>query len=168
MIKKSIYLSVAVCALSCFFMITALLYGGKSVVKNQFIQPGFENDYETGNPYDKLTPEEKKNWLELISAGMSYKTHILDNIYLDNSDYGKVYFTNEDTNKNVLLKIRVLNGYNEVVAETGLIKPGEYIEKVKFRENTDAGSYKIKIMSYEPTRYYSMGAVIIDAKLNHM
>ena len=70
-----------------------------------------------------------------------------------------VYLTNPAENE-VWLKLRVLDENGNILGETGLIRPGEYVKDVALTENLTAGTkIKLKIMGYEPETYFSAGTV---------
>ena len=73
-----------------------------------------------------------------------------------------LYFTNDDGN-GVWLKLRIFDGEGNIIAETGIIKPNEYVKTVTFDTVPEKGSaVKLKIMAYEPDTYYSAGAVTLN------
>ena len=76
-----------------------------------------------------------------------------------------VYLTNNAENK-VYIKLRVLDADGNSLGETGLIKPGEYVKDVELSKVLAAGtSIKLKIMSYEPETYMSMGSAVLNTKI---
>ena len=82
-------------------------------------------------------------------------------------DGGKavVYFTNAEENS-VYLKLRVLDEDGNILGETGLLKPGEYVEGVELGETFSAGTtISLKIMSYEPDTYMSEGSVVLKTTI---
>ena len=73
-----------------------------------------------------------------------------------------VYFTNEADN-NVYLRLKITDSDSNVLAETGLIKPGEYVKSISFDKSPYSGqTIKMKIMAYEPDTFYSAGAVTLN------
>ena len=73
-----------------------------------------------------------------------------------------VYLTNPAENE-VRLKLRVLDGNGNILGETGLIRPGEYVKDVVLTENLTAGTkIKLKIMGYEPETYFSAGSATLN------
>ena len=66
----------------------------------------------------------------------------------------------------VYIKMRLLNSNGEIVAESGLIKPGEYIEKIELKKIfNEKDKFTLKIMAYDPKTYYSMSAVKLSVSL---
>ena len=73
-----------------------------------------------------------------------------------------VYLTNPAENE-VWLKLRVLDGNGNILGETGMIRPGEYVKDVALTENFTAGTkIKLKIMGYEPETYFSAGSATLN------
>ena len=73
-----------------------------------------------------------------------------------------MYLTNDEGNK-VWLKLRILDEEDNILAETGLLKPNEYVKTVTFDKIPKSGAnIKLKIMAYEPDTYYSAGAVTLN------
>ena len=76
-----------------------------------------------------------------------------------------IYLTNPAENK-VWLKLRVLDESNNILGETGLIRPGEYVKDVELTENLTAGTkIKLKIMGYEPETYFSAGSATLNTAI---
>ena len=73
-----------------------------------------------------------------------------------------MYFTNDDGNE-VWLKLRILDEEDNILAETGLLKPNQYVRTVTFDTVPEnRANIKLKIMAYEPDTYYSAGAVTLN------
>ena len=57
----------------------------------------------------------------------------------------------------------MLDGNGNILGETGLIRPGEYVKDVALTENLTAGKkIKLKIMGYEPETYFSAGYATLN------
>ena len=65
-----------------------------------------------------------------------------------------LFLTNPEKN-NALLRVKVYNG-DDLIAESGYLNPGEYLEAVSAPDATP-GTIHIKVMSYEPETWYSLG-----------
>ena len=77
-----------------------------------------------------------------------------------------VYFTNPAENT-LWMKLRIFDASGNIIAETGLIKPNEYLKTVSFNTVPENGSKLImKVMTYEPDTYYSGGAVSLSTVAN--
>ena len=89
-------------------------------------------------------------------------------ISVDSNNEGSVNLTSSVDNK-AYVKARLLDSSNNIVGETGLIKPGEYVEKMKINKNiNEKDKFTLKIMSYDPNTYYSMAAVKLSVSLRKM
>lgn len=76
-----------------------------------------------------------------------------------------VYFT-ADAENTVWVRLVLLDENGEELGSTGLLHPGEYVRTIPLtREISEDTSIQLKILSYEPDTYYSMGAVAVDATL---
>mgnify|MGYP003319044773 CR=1 FL=1 len=62
--------------------------------------------------------------------------------------------------------MRFYNQSGQIVGESGLIKPGEYLKSVSF-DNTlsTTEGITLKVMSYEPETYRSVGAITLTPKV---
>ena len=77
-----------------------------------------------------------------------------------NGTFIKSYSWEEVPENESYLKLRVFDEQGEIIAETGLIKPGEYLQTIQFsRAVQDDEPLSIKVMGYEPETYLSSGAV---------
>ena len=81
------------------------------------------------------------------------------------SNKATVYFTNAEGN-NVYLKLRVLDENDNILGETGLLKPGEYVKDVELIRALSAGTgIRLKIMRYAPDTYLSEGSVVLNTTI---
>ena len=118
--------------------------------KTTFIKPEFESLVSNNIP---TTLKYKES---IITLDEGYSFYISPNPTTKN-DYLIVNFVSLETN-DVWIKIRVLKN-NNVVAESGLIKPGEYFEKIKLSNEIDYNDeLTYIIMGYEKETYLSAGA----------
>ena len=145
------------CLLSVAVMIAALsLTGGKK--QAEFTPPPFEDSAMSGVP----GPDGANGYRELDCE--VYKIGVSGDVILENGALD-VYLTNLEEN-NVWLKLRVLDEDGNILGETGLIRPGEYVRSVKIQKAPPLGSpIHIKVMGYEPETYYSAGAVTLTTTL---
>ncbi len=146
------------CVLSIIVMLATISNAPKK--EAEFIPPNFEAEAIQGIP----EPPQELGWSELYQDGMNYRVGICGNIvaYENVSD---IYFSNSADN-NVWLKLRVLDENNNIIGETGLLKPNEYVKSVKLDANVQNGQkIKLKIMSYEPETYYSQGSAVLNTNI---
>lgn len=146
------------CILSVTIMIIALCNDSKDEVV--FVPPSFDAKTIEGTP----EPPQELGWSEIYQDGMNYKVGICGRIKIDNNE-ADIYFSNVNTN-DVWLKLRIIDEQNNIISETGLIKPNEYIKSVRFNTVPEHGEkVKIKIMGYEPDTYYSVGSITLNTNI---
>lgn len=125
--------------------------------KSKFTPPAFDAKAVSGAP---KVPEEL-GYTELYQEGMAYRVSVcgMPSVKGKNLD---VYFTNEKSN-GCYLKLRILDTEDQILGQTGLLKPGEYVQKVVLDKEIVAGTgIKLKVMSYDPETYESVGAVVLN------
>lgn len=122
----------------------------------EFVPPSFDENAVSGTP-DIANPEEK-GYLEVYREGMSFNAFLCCELEITDSK-ADIYFTNPQKNS-LWMKLRIFDENGSVIAETGLIKPNEYLKTVEFTSLPKDGSeITVKIMTYEPNTYFSGGAV---------
>ena len=121
----------------------------------EFVPPPFDPGAIVGTA--EIETPEAIGYTELDAK--AYKLSVCGLVKLV-GDSADIYFTNPETN-DVWLKIRVLDEKGNILGETGLIRPGEYVKSITFTEKVPKVGDKItmKIMGYQPETYYSAGAV---------
>lgn len=150
----SVLAVVAVIAMVVAFSVTGSPKQGK------FIPPPFEDAAVQGIPD---VPEELQ-YSTPYRDGLAYRFSVCANVQMVGSK-AIVYFTNAEENS-VYLKLRVLDEDGNILGETGLLKPGEYVEGVELGETFSAGTtISLKIMSYEPETYMSEGSVVLKTTI---
>lgn len=140
------------CAVSVAAMVLALCFGSPTA---KFTPPPFEGNAQAGTP--------------AVPEGLGYQE--LDvrlfRVYLCGEVCPKdgaadVWFTNP-TGNTVWLKLRVLDTRGNVLGQTGILRPGEYVRQVPLAEVPEAGTPIIlKVMAYEPETYHSAGALNLN------
>ena len=146
--------------LALLLALSACLLGCKEedeVVMGEFIPPPFDADAVQGTP----EVPDGLGWNELDVNGV-YQVSVCGVVH---PVQGKadIYLTNPAKN-NVWLKVRIMDAAGQITyAETGLVKPGEYVQSITFKAEPPAAGTAIvmRVMSYEPETYYSRG----EAKL---
>lgn len=154
--KKNVplLLAAAVCILSLAVMVFALNAGGRTG-KGEFTPPPFDPAAEAGTPQ---VPE-GLGYNELDCQ--VYKVSLCGKPTTD----GLVYLTNPETN-DVWLKVRMLDEKGNILGETGLVRPGEYVRALTLENNPGSGTrVTLKIMAYEPETYYSAGAAALNTTI---
>ena len=148
---KYIALAAILCAVCITIMIIALSLPSKTSQGN-FIPPPFDASAVKGEP---RIPDEL-GYAEPYREGMGFCSGLCGNIIIK-GDMADIYFTNKAENE-VWLMLRITDESGTLLAETGIIRPGEFVQSIKFRKNPENGQKIIcKIMAYEPETYYSKG-----------
>lgn len=144
-------LAVFLCAVSLIVMAFALTRQPQPQI-GAFTPPPFDAAAQVGIP----TVPDGLGYSELDCE--AYKVSLCGRL----TAQGDLWLTNPESNQ-VWLKVRVLDGSGNILGETGLVRPGEYIQTVTLTAIPKAGTpITLKIMAYEPDTYYSAGAVSLN------
>lgn len=147
------------CAIMGVIVMVSSFVAAARPPKIEFIPPKFEENAESGMPE---VPNDL-GYAEIYKEGMTFSAWICAEPYQENDEL-IVYFTNSESNC-VWLKLRVLDHQGNILGESGLIRPGEYVRSVHLTEAmADDTSITMKIMGYEPETYNSVGAVSVKPK----
>lgn len=140
-------------------MAAALFFGGKQDTAG-FTPPPFDAAAMAGVP----EVPESLGYISPYQEGMGYRFSVCGNVMTE-GNAATVYLTNPAENE-VWLKLRVLDENDNILGETGLIRPGEYVKDVALSENLTAGTkIKLKIMGYEPENYFSAGSATLNTTI---
>ena len=94
-----------------------------------------------------------------------YNIYIDANPKINNNNKLTINFISLKEN-NVWIKIRVLNTNKKIVAESGLIKPGEYLKNIKLNKKLNSNdNITYEIIGYEIETYLSAGTVKLKTKV---
>lgn len=159
--KKNYILPLAavLCIVSLVLMVFALTRQDTQTVMGEFTPPPFDSSAVVGSP---AVPD-NLGWQELDAQ--AYKVGICGKVIPDGNT-ADVWLTNPVSNT-VWLKVRVLDEKGNTLGETGLIKPGEYVQSVELDNVPKAGKpIVLKIMAYQPDTYYSEGAVSLNTTIS--
>ena len=126
--------------------------------KETFKIPDF--DKEISVIPDSLNYE--KSVLNILNG---YSVYISPNPKMVDDNYLKIDFVSVKTNS-VYVKVRIFDKMGNVIGETGLLKPGDYLEKVKLNKNLEVNDgLTYKIMGYDKDTYISAGSVSLSTKV---
>ena len=76
-----------------------------------------------------------------------------------------IWLTNP-TENSVWLKLRLLDAQGNLLGETGLLRPGEYVRQISLSTTPEPGTQvTIKLMAYEPETYHSAGSVTLTTSI---
>ena len=150
-------LAVVLCLVSVIVMVVALCTPKEET--GEFTPPAFDSTAAVGTP----AVSDGLGWQELDAE--VYKVGICGK-FVPKGNTADVWFTNPESNA-VWLKVRVLDADGNTLGETGLIRPGEYVQSVVLETVPKAGTaIVLKIMAYEPETYYSAGAVSLNTTVS--
>ena len=149
----------ALCVISLAAMIAALIHF--KPIEQEFVPPAFDATAVAGELAE--TDELKElGWSEIYRDGMEYSAYLCGRVLADEQNTADVWFYNTGRGES-WIKLRVFDAQGNVVAETGLIKPKQYIKTLQFtRPMEDGEQISFKIMGYEPDTYLSAGAVTLN------
>lgn len=143
------------CAVSLVTMIATLVLTQNNREPQVFVPPPFEEQALQGVPE---VPSDL-GWSELDAK--VYKASVCGVVTVTDGE-ADVWFTNPESNT-VWLKLRVLDAKGNILGETGLIRPGEYVRSVSFETIPKPGdTIGLKLMAYEPETYYSAGSATLN------
>ena len=153
--KKSwLPLLVAICIASVAVMLYVLCRPQPT-----FVPPPFEAAAVSG------TPENVPETLGYASLDATAYQLALCGAPTVQDEAATLYFTNPAGNA-VWLKVRVCTTDGTLLGESGLLKPGEYVESVPLDVlPTGDTPVVLKVMAYEPDTYRSAGAVSLSTTL---
>ena len=132
----------------------------KEVEQKPFVPPMFDGEAILGEP----TVPDHLGYSILYQEGMSFRVGICGKINITNNS-ADVYLTNVSEN-NVWLKVRFYDQAGQIIGESGLVRPGEYLKSITLDDvpGTTDGII-IKIMSYEPDTYKSLGTIPLTPRI---
>lgn len=150
-----------VASLACAVLLSMLLLrvtAPKEVVVGKFTPPEFDAVAVKGVP--QVTHPERYGTLHLteeISVALYSRPVVQDG-------RAQVFFTSPATNT-VWIRLRITDSKGNVLGETGLLRPGEYVEYIDLTETPKKSATVARILTYEPETYYSMGSAAVEIEL---
>lgn len=159
--KKNMPLMLAsiICVVSIVIMIVVLLFSSGSSELAAFTPPPFDENAVQGVP----NVPEGLGWNELDAQ--AFKVSVCG-VIIPNGNTVDIWLTNPASNT-AWLKLRILDGKGNILGETGLIQPGEYVQSITLTEVLKAGNQiGLKIMAYQPDTYYSEGSATLNTTIS--
>lgn len=142
------------CILSLAVMVTALQ---KSGAQGSFIPPPFEPAALAGTP--------------AVPQGLGYRELDVQNFRVGlcgsiclREGAAEVWFVNPQNNS-VWLRLRFLDEAGNMLGQTGLLRPGEYVACVPVAGAEPGMPVVLKVMAYEPDTYRSAGALTLHSRI---
>ena len=149
----------AVFAVALIIMIVALSIP-REAGRGEFVPPAFEAAAVTGTP----EVPDGLGYSAPYQDGMAYRFAVCGNVLMDGKQ-ALVYFTNPEEN-DTWTKLRIYDEAGNLLGETGLLKPNEYVQYVVLDKELAPGTpIKLKIMGYEPDTYLSAGSVVLNTQI---
>lgn len=149
-----------ICTVALIVMVASLCVPRKAE-QEPFTPPPFDENALSGTP----DVPENTGYSILYRGGMSYQVGICGRINIVDGS-AEVYLTNVEEN-NAWLKVRFYDADGSILGESGLIKPGEYLKSVRLqRVPNETEGIVVKVMSYEPDTYKSLGSVTVTPKIS--
>ena len=154
--QKTVLPILAVLCFVCLAgMCAALFYTASPAAQSEFVPPSFDASAVSGTP----DVPEGLGWQELDAQ--AFRVGVCGAVVVEGSQ-ADVWLTNPESNT-VWLKLRILDEDGEILGETGLIRPGEYVQSITFDTVSTSGTaISMKVMAYEPETYHSGGAVTLN------
>lgn len=126
--------------------------------KSTFSKPNFDENISTKIP-EGLDYEDS-----IINISKNYSIYIDGLPTLKNEEIIINFISLE--NNNVWIKIRILNENEEIIGESGLVKPGEYLKNIKLKNNIPKnGEITYMIIGYEIDSYLSAGTIKLNTRV---
>lgn len=148
-----------VCIIAIIIMVVSLCIP-KEAEQPPFVPPPFDVNAIVGEP----TVPDNLGYSVLYREGMSFKVGICGKINIT-ANSADVYLTNLSEN-HAWLKVRFYDQAGRMIGESGLVRPGEYLKGITLDivPHTTEGII-LKIMSYEPDTYNSLGSITLTPKV---
>ncbi len=133
---------------------------GKKQIPPEFSAPAFDRNAVIVRVDDIPQSAEYKS----LTIKEGFKISMASVVSI-NDKTAKVYFTS-DADNNAWLKIEVLSADGKTsYGESGLLKQGETLEKLTLNSTPKGNELIIKILSYEPDTYYSLGTATVKVNI---
>ena len=145
------------CVTAVLIMICSIIFG-KRETRAVFTPPDFDASAVAGTPDGSLI-----DYYGSLSGG-DYQVSL--SCKLKRMEEGAEIWLTNPVENTVWLKARITDEQGNILGETGLIRPGEYVQSVQWIIDPPAApTVSIKIMAYEPDSYYSAGAMVLNTEI---
>lgn len=125
----------------------------QQTIVNDFVAPPFDAAAQTGQPTD--VPE--NGAYGALALREDAVVRMCANVFTE-GNAALVYLTSESENVG-WIRIKLLDADGNVVGESGLLRPGEYVRAVQLNKAVSEGTMlTVKILVYEPETYVSIGS----------
>lgn len=159
--KKTTAIFSAATALVLALLLTAVVKSNQTGDKG-FTPPPFEVNAQTGEITDV---GEFYGSFDLPFEDNNRCTVGLDAMPNVDNDEIAVNFSSDKDNT-VWVRLLITDENDELVAESGVLRPGEYVTALSLSKMVSSGStLKAKILTFEPETYYSAGSAKTTLKI---
>ena len=127
-------------------------------VVGEFVTPAFDSAAVSGTP---------EVGLPQIYGTLALTEDVAVSLYsapIVTDGKAQVFFTAEPSNT-AWVRLRIMDESGAVLGESGLLKPGEYVEYIALSAEPKSERAIAKILTYEPETYYSMGSATAEIML---
>lgn len=119
-----------------------------------FTPPPFEENAVAGTPGDL----DKALHYDALTVSDGFSVSLCASPTVDDNGQALLYFTSGENNA-FFVRLLVLSEKGRQLGATGLLRAGEYVAFVRLAPPPkDGETLTLKILSYEPDTYYSMGS----------
>ena len=150
------------CLVLAVLSVLCVAFVGCEEEKPQFVPPAFDATAVAG----EHDVQEGQRGYGVLDARGVYKVGVCGMIIVEEGK-AEVWFTNPAENT-VWLKLRVHDKKTgEILGETGIVKPGEYVQTLTFIKAPAKGDeIVLRVMGYEAETYYSKGEVTLNTTVS--
>lgn len=152
-----------VCVVSVGAMIFALIHFAPK--QEPFVPPEFETAAVAG-VLEETEELKALGWTKANVKDLPYSVRICGRVLVKDQK-ADLWFYNEPDSES-WLKLRITDAEGNILAETGLLKPGEYLQSVQFsRPMVEDEEITMKVMGYEPETYHSVGSISLSTNIKN-
>ena len=145
---------------AAFLIMVAALAAPPKTEQGAFVPPAFEESAIEGAP----NVPEGLGYSAPFQEGMAYRFAVCGNVIME-GNRALVYLTNPAEN-DAWIKLRIFDESGNMLGETGLLKPGQYVQYLTLTTELDPGTpVRLQIMGYEPESYTSAGSVVLNTQI---
>lgn len=157
--EKFILLAVALVAAVLLAVLLLRPSAPVQVVRGEFKAPEFDSAAVLGTPencdFDRLGTLS----LNADATVSLYVSPIVEN------GRAQVFFFSDDANT-AWVRLRITDKKGNLLGQTGLLRPGEYVEYVALENAPQKSDAFVRILTYEPETYYSLGSANLEIELD--
>ena len=158
--QQKILLAIVAAVLAVALIVVGIIVGTRGNDVQDFVPPPFDETAVVG--MSSLPSEEQGFQTFSVSEELSFG--MCGNlIYKDGRV--DVSFLSSGSNT-VWVRVKLVDRKDKVLAESGLIRPGEYVQYLSLSTvPRDGSGFKVKIYTYEPETYYSKGSATAEVRI---